>query len=205
MEIKTNEKVLVQGTNYKVHLILVIGIVLAIILLAYSLIWNSNQYDPDPDSFLSDADMSFFEHGFEYGYFGPFIYGGLPILVVAGVFYFAVTGNNIIVTDKRVIGKTFFGKKVDLPIDKISAVSSFSLLKGVGVATSSGVIRFAFVKNATEVNEALSSLLIERQSPNADEKQSSSVDDLRKWKNLLDEGVITQEEFETKKKQYLDS
>lgn len=36
------------------------------------------------------------------------------------------------------------------------------------------------------------------------EKQVSSADELRKFKELLDEGIITQEEYDLKKKQLLD-
>lgn len=38
----------------------------------------------------------------------------------------------------------------------------------------------------------------------APQKTCGSLDDLRKYKELLDEGIITQEEFEAKKKQILD-
>ena len=38
----------------------------------------------------------------------------------------------------------------------------------------------------------------------ADRSTFSGADELRKWKQLLDEGVITREEFETKKRQLLD-
>ena len=42
-------------------------------------------------------------------------------------------------------------------------------------------------------------------APKVEEKeaQSSPADELRKWKQLLDDGVITQEEFDAKKKQLL--
>lgn len=38
-----------------------------------------------------------------------------------------------------------------------------------------------------------------------DAKNFSSADELRKFKELLDDGIITQEEFETKKKELLNS
>ena len=59
--------------------------------------------------------------------------------------------------------------------------------------------------------EAISALLIKRQNKEtslsvASSKQEhtqSNADELKKFKELLDSGVITQEEFEAKKKQLL--
>ena len=44
------------------------------------------------------------------------------------------------------------------------------------------------------------------ESTNSSEKdiQLSSADELRKFKNLLDDGIITQAEFDLKKKQLLE-
>ena len=111
------------------------------------------------------------------------------------------------VTDKRVYGKATFGKRVDLPIDSISAVGT-SALWGIDVGTSSGRIHFKLVKNKDKIHSELSKLLMERQHS---EKQNniplnnstSNADELKKYKELLDGGVITQEEFDAKKKQLL--
>lgn len=204
MEKQKNEKVIIEGQNYKPYIILVIGLIIAVISFAYSIWWNSVQYDPgDLYGFGHDANMTFFEHGMEYGYFVPFLYGGIPVLIIACILYWAISTHTITVTDKRVVGKTFFGKRVDLPIDKISAVSSVRLINGVGVATSSGVIRFALLRNEAEIIEVLAALLIERQDKSMDRRQNNQIGDLKKWKELFDEGVITQEEYEAKKKEYL--
>jgi len=114
------------------------------------------------------------------------------------------------VTDKRVYGKTAFGKRVDLPIDSISAIGS-RWPKGIAVATSSGKIAFLIIKNRDEIRDCISGLLIERQqraatAPTTTIKQEipqSNADELKKYKDLLDQGVISQEEFDAKKKQLL--
>ncbi len=134
----------------------------------------------------------------------------LIALIVAVVFYFIFHKTELIVTDKRAYGKTSFGKRVDLPLDSISAVKT-GILKTIAITTASGAIKFSLISNRDEVHEALSNLLIERQSKADDSTQTiskqdnsqSSADELMKYKSLLDSGVITQEEFDAKKKQLL--
>ena len=112
------------------------------------------------------------------------------------------------VTDKRVFGCATFGKRVDLPLDAISAVGTSSM-KGIDVTTASGAIKFKFIMNRDQLHNEISKLLIERQSkPIASTtiKQDipqSNADELKKFKELLDMGVISQEEFDAKKKQLL--
>ena len=133
-----------------------------------------------------------------------FIIVYLPIFIV----YLITKSMSIVVTDKRVYGKTYFGRSVDLPLDSISAVGS-TWLKGIAVSTSSGRIAFLLIKNAKDIHTAIRSLLINRQERKAVAPVSAPVssggnaDELRKYKDLLDAGVITQEEFNAKKKQLL--
>lgn len=112
------------------------------------------------------------------------------------------------VSDKRVFGSTVFGKRVDLPIDSISAVAT-SVFKGVAIGTSSGRISFKFVGNNKEIHSVISGLIIERQNKAtvintvAPEVTQSNADELKKYKDLLDMGAITQDEYDEKKKQLL--
>lgn len=134
----------------------------------------------------------------------------LPFIIVAAVFYYSAKQVELIVTDKRVFGKVAFGKRVDLPLDMISAVGT-SFLKGIAITTSSGAIKFLMIKNNEQIHTAISKLLMERQNTNArasrtvvnQEIPQSNAEELRKYKELLDLGVITQEEFNAKKKQLL--
>ena len=105
-------------------------------------------------------------------------------------------------------GRTSFGKRVDLPLDSISAVAT-GRLNGIAVATSSGRIVFNLIKNRDEIHKAVSELLIHRQSKPAvtaakeEPTFQSTADELKKLKELLDMDIITQEEFDAKKKQLL--
>ena len=137
----------------------------------------------------------------------------IPILVViAALFIVLHFREKIVVTDKRVYGITFWGKRVDLPIDSISSIGTSSLFKSVSVATSSGIIRFGSLKNRSEIQAELSKLIVGRQNAptNTIEKstassnvQISEADEIKKFKDLMDAGVITQEEFDLKKRQIL--
>ena len=70
----------------------------------------------------------------------------------------------ITVTNKRVYGTAIFNRRIDLPLDSISAVAIRGIiLKGIAVATASGRIRFKGIKNRNEVHRVICRLLIERQ------------------------------------------
>lgn len=132
-------------------------------------------------------------------------------LIAIGILLFLWTKNNeITITDKRVYGRAAFGKRVDLPLDSISAFS-YMWPKGISVGSSSGKISFLMLQNRDEIYKCVSDLMIDRQSkaPKAPaatikpEAPVSNAEELKKYKELLDMGVITQEEFDAKKKQLL--
>lgn len=135
---------------------------------------------------------------------------GIVVAIVGVICYAAFAKVSITVTDKRVCGTANWGKRVDLPFDSISAVA-VGALKGIAVATSSGTINFKGIENNIDVHKEISSLLIQRQDNKANihqttikqELQQSNADELSKFKDLLDKGIITQEEFDAKKKQLL--
>ena len=126
------------------------------------------------------------------------------------LFYLQFRNCEITITNKRVYGIAAFGQRVDLPVDMISAVG-MSAFKGIHVATASGQITFYRCQNRDAVFSAISKLLMERQSKKTDahpttikqEIPNSNADELKKYKELLDIGAITQEEFDAKKKQLL--
>lgn len=127
-----------------------------------------------------------------------------PALIIASlVMLFGTNGCSITVTDKRVYGKASWGKRVDLPLDSISAVASRTFLNCIWVSTSSGNISFFLAKNYAQIHKEINDLLVARQSQPDVTPTDSPTEELRKYKELLDSGVITKEEFEAKKKQLL--
>jgi len=126
------------------------------------------------------------------------IFIGIGIVFLTILFYLYISKMEVTVTNTRVYGKKAFGKRVDLPVDTISAIGT-SFFKGIDIGTSSGRIHFKGIKNNIEIHTEISKLLNERQNS----KPLSTVDEIKKYKDLLDCGVITQEEFEKKKKELL--
>lgn len=139
--------------------------------------------------------------GIKYGYYWFFI--GTLIFGVLGLMFFKMRFE-LIVTDGKVVGKTLFGKRVDLPISQIS-VAGTGIFNRVSIATSSGSINFYGVTNQNEVFSTISELLMKRQEETKTTYKApeSPTDELKKLKDLLDSGIITQEEFDSKKKQLL--
>lgn len=141
---------------------------------------------------------------------------GFPLLVIGGLMVFLAflmlvfgRDSQICITDKRVYGKTLLGKRVDLPLDSISSVGLTNpLLQGLSVSSNSGNISFYLISNRNKAHEILSKLIIERQEKPKEkiviqESYQSSADELKKFKELLDIGAITEEEFDIKKKELL--
>lgn len=137
----------------------------------------------------------------------------IPVVAMAligALIYLWLRSYELTVTDKRVYGKVAWGKRVDLPVDSVSATATIALFKGVSVSTSSGRISFLAIKNAGEIYEAISQLLVGRQQEKKVAVETAptpaatdEAEQLQKFKALLDSGVITQEEFDAKKKQIL--
>lgn len=113
-----------------------------------------------------------------------------------------------------------FGSKADLrlPIEKIDSIfvteTVFDKLrsgKTLGIRSNTGVIKFVCVQNADEFVTAANKAIEENKKANRTApvapapvvQAASNADELKKYKDLLDSGVITQEEFDAKKKQIL--
>ena len=120
----TNEKTICTGIKSKVDII-TLGIITAIscivAVVQLVLIFGLSGY-VEPSDFRT---IIFF----------------FVIAVILLIMLFAISKSEITVTDKRVYGKGAFGKRVDLPIHQISAVS-LGMFSAVSVATSSGKVVF---------------------------------------------------------------
>ncbi len=130
------------------------------------------------------------------------------LAIIVTIVYWSYSKCQIAITDKNVKGKTLFGKEVVLPLYMVSAYTTRKFLSTIAVATSSVITKFVLIKNYTEIGNVLSQLINKRQDQtqtiaNETKTISSNMDDLVKLKDLLEQGIITQEEFDAKKKQLL--
>ena len=109
----------------------------------------------------------------------------------------------IAVTDEAIIGKRPHGKEVQIPLNKITAISRNSF-NGISITSIGSVNNFYCFENREEVINTISCLLTKLQQDNAQLAQSGSATNrLERLKSLLDAGVLTQDEFDTKKRQIL--
>ncbi len=131
----------------------------------------------------------------------------LIALVIILFFKYTIGKCEIYVTNKRVYGKSAFGFRVDIPLDSITSVSLLSVLDLIRVSSSSGAIKFIFITNSKEIHSEINNLIFKRTRNNKktdEEKNISIVDEIKKYKELLDSGAITKAEYEAKKKQLLE-
>lgn len=195
-----NEKTLIKSTKaLSGKGVLLIGLI-ASLVIGYIV-----QHLIEGHAFLGmwSGGIEFFESWFTYYLELCCIPFALFLIV-----FWMINACEITITDKRVYGKAAFGKRVDLPLDSISAVGT-GIFKGLAVATSSGKIKFYMLDNRDELHSEISKLLVERQQKHEEvttirqEIPQSNADELVKYKDLMDKGIITQEEFDAKKKQLL--
>lgn len=200
------EKVIIKSErcNLKKFLMVILCIGIALFLLFVLLDMDELKHvfsDEYTSKYGSDDGTSALTFGF--------VLFCLPVWLLGLFLYFGMSKIELVVSESRVYGKAMFGKQVDLPMDSISATSTIQLFKGIAVATSSGKINFYFVKNATEIQNVIrEQLMIRQRNKNVPqvvmaETKNDEADMLKKYKDLLDSGVITQEEFDQKKKQLL--
>ncbi len=201
-EDSVSKKLIKKTLNVAIFLFFV-GIIFLIIRVVLAT-YHYNKYDYYYTMSLSEILVSFYS----FSDLLPVIIGCL-FLFGALFFLFSyliMRKMQITITDKRVCGKTYFGRSVDLPMDSISAVGA-SWLKGIAVSTSSGKVSFLLMEHSKEIYELLRQLLIDRQEQKSKSQNggafTNNADELKKYKELLDSGAITQEEFEAKKKQLL--
>ena len=213
------ENIIIKSVSYKYKKPLIIGviaiplimIIIAVILYntnfdSCRLVTRYNYYTGYID--LLESYTIFDNMSYPFSFLPGFLIDfALLLMVVGGFFIFAFASCSLTVTDKRVYGKASFRRRVDLPIDSVSSVGT-SMFHGIDIGTSSGRISFKAIENNLKLHEIISNLLIDRQKAQNNKASpvistGSIADELKKLKELLDTGIITQEEFDAKKKQLL--
>ena len=136
-------------------------------------------------------------------YYGSITIVGSVTLLVGIIIKISTEKCEITVTDEAIIGKRPHGKEVQIPLNKITAISRNSF-NGISITSIGSVNNFYCFENREEVINTISCLLTKLQQDNAQLAQSGSATNrLERLKSLLDAGVLTQDEFDTKKRQIL--
>ena len=125
--------------------------------------------------------------------------------LMGGIFVLSAIGLSktmkLVVTEQSISGVDGFNRKVELPISKISAIA-ITANRTLCFTTSGGMLNFGSVINCQEVYDVVANLIYNDQNKSV-RSTANALEDLKALKELLDLGVITQEEFDTKKKQLL--
>ena len=154
-----------------------------------------------------------------------FIFIVLNILLAAAPFVFEFTrkkecqNTQLNIKDDKIYGScgiAIIKKKIDIPFANINNITvsqtkADKLRSGKTLQIIHGDKKsvFHYIHNAEEVKNYINNCVDMFKSKKEESQQTtviksdSSADELKKYKELLDNGVITQEEFDAKKKQLL--
>lgn len=215
-------------TKFSKVLFTIIPIVSIIAMLLFHFIYSFNYYNHAKqssyykgESFFNYFFGDFFDYIFlVYEWYGVLIYVTAFLLVWKFVVKSMVGYCSLNLDKDGVNGrvKNIFGRKtVQLPIEKVDSISVENRIidklyggETVAIRSTSGLIRFMCVQNASEfVNETLNAIKAYKESNKTVSENvpvnanGDSLEQISKLKEMLDNGIITQEEFNAKKKQLL--
>ena len=121
-------------------------------------------------------------------------------------FAYAVTTKRFLMGQKKVIGEVF----QSVAFNKINDITlQTGLVYGViTIDAQTETFNVAVIKHqALNINSKIHDLLLDLKNDaaggSAISQYNSAADEIRKYKSLLDDGIITKEEFDLKKKQLL--
>ncbi|MBE7040094.1 MAG: SHOCT domain-containing protein [Ruminococcaceae bacterium] len=147
-----------------------------------------------------------------YYEFWEYVLSTLPVVIVEGVIYFCFWlkkynyyNLSLKVTDEGVTITN--SKKFDMfiPTNQIGAVAQKKETIEILNVNTTQARAFYFLANADEIKKTLDDLIFKTENKKTVVIQDNddSVLEMKKYKDLLDSGIITQEEFNIKKKQIL--
>lgn len=221
------ERIVIKGTPQKNKIAIITLIVGIVIAVASFFVAEYAFNNVRVRYFIGDFFMGYYEYCIIYDSFDDFFtaeffnidcyYYGYMLIVglIAAIVGIIVKVNTekceITVTNQMIMGKLPRGKEVSIPMNQITAINPSSF-NGISISSIGNVSNFHCFENRDEVMKAISYLLTNPQQATANATQSTvgatiestgEAEQLKRLKELLDAGVITQEEFDVKKKQIL--
>ncbi|HCC00632.1 MAG TPA: hypothetical protein DEP42_05390 [Ruminococcaceae bacterium] len=128
-----------------------------------------------------------------------------------------VNGNTVLMlcTDMRVLfidkGLMYGIRFTEIPLDMVNSVNyqkglilgSISIVNGAVITQINSVTKETAPIMADAIKKARNEFIKPQQTVTQATPQKSTADELREFKSLMDDGILTQEEFTLKKKQLL--
>ena len=140
--------------------------------------------------------------GFLIGFLASLFFGGLIHLIV----YLTARNNEITLTNYKITGTYNRSLSLNIPIDSVSSVSK-GAMGSLCITCAGNKYNISYVSNrdifCSKLNELLNTRTQQALSGVHPINQQSNYGELEKLKQLLDNGIITKEEFDAKKKQLL--
>lgn len=150
----------------------------------------------------------FFSYAFDYAGLHIIILfsislGLILLLFIVYMVYLDGKKKSIEIVEDSIVCKKGSKTKKQFMVRDIKSIS-FSGIKGLKIIGSGIKYNINLVKNREEIKNTIMSMIAEsNQNTNIISAYDNSADTLAKYKDLLDSGAITQEEFDAKKKQLL--
>lgn len=205
-------------------ILLSLGIVLSIITYLTGQEYNRGYSFHNPflnggkggTSYVEDSydnyrdEYSFFEF-YEHTFFDFDVAYWIIILAAVAVFFiylfnhFQMDASELTIFANRLTGTSSFGKHIDLPLTQITTIS-LGRFSSIVISTASGNLKFWLIENRDEMYSAISNMISKAEDALIVNTQGKEdiVNELKEYKALLEDGIISQEEFDAKKKQLLD-
>ena len=127
----------------------------------------------------------------------------LIALLFGSVFYIADKKTGLTIYENAIIGKKINGETAQFLLKDIKSVET---TKTQGLKITGAGIKYDIhlIENAEEMKNVMMDMLAKVQNEKSVVAVAgSSANDIKEYKELLDAGIITQEEFDAKKKQLL--
>lgn len=219
-----NENIVIEGVpqkNRPARIALLVGVVLIFVsfIVALYVFYYGEGYESFGFGYggwyywciIYDSYIQFFISEFFnfYCYFGYILIFGIVAAIVGLIVKMNTEKCEITVTNSRIFGKVAHSKAVDIPLNQITGLHTCSF-NGISVTSIGNVSNFHCMENQEGIMKAISYLLANPQShasasaiKHSDALEVGEAEKLKQLKELLDSGIISQEEFDTKKKQIL--
>lgn len=128
--------------------------------------------------------------------------GGLGS-AAAGALLFGGTGAIVGgITGKKTTKKEISSLKIKITLKNVTSAPTYINLLTIKSKSTSLMYKAAY-EQAQQILSTLDQISSSLETKNSQQSQTSSADEILKYKNLLDIGAITQEEFDAKKKELL--
>ncbi len=148
----------------------------------------------------------FLSYTFDYSLiltFSSIALGLVLLLLIIYIIYLADQKNSLEVDEYNIICKKGSKTKKQFMVRDVKSVE-FSGIKGLKIIGSGIKYKINLIKNREEIkNTIISKMADSNPNTTTTPSQDNSADMLKKYKDLLDNGAITQEEYDAKKKELL--